>query len=419
MTLADGTMRAFPEHMTRSWWLIALLCATGGCDAHSSNYVLTSFVPADPEGFSNALYQSTAVKLTPGHRVELVKNGAIFDRLEEELAKAQHSINIVLFIWRPSQPSMRMVKVITERAKQGVACRIVIDSVASTGFVGSVKPELVAAGCDVRAFRPVAKGLTEQRNHRKIVVIDGVRAFTGGFGFANEWMGEGIRHGEWRESSVMVEGPAVNEMQQAFAANWQEVDGPLLPPSEFAATKEAGSTLAGFVSSTGNDHLTQAERLTQLLIASATRRVWIVNPYFVPSEGLIDLILDKRRQGVDVRVMAAGDETDQPTVLKEQRATYDKLVAGGVRIWEYQPSLIHAKTMVVDDHLSVVGSINLDRLSLSAMEEGSLVMSDPRVVDELLKSWELDVAHCKEIQPKARSQSAAKRPAVQLSRQTP
>lgn len=395
-----------PECMTRSWWFAALLCAFAACDTHTSSYRIISPVPGDPEGFSNALFQSTAVRLEPGHRVELVNNGEIFDRLEQELARARQSINIVLFIWRPGEPSVRMVKVITERARQGVACRIVIDPVASTDFVRSVKPELVAAGCDVREFRPLAKGVTQQRNHRKIVVIDGRRGVTGGFGFAIEWMGKGLRQGEWRESSVIVEGPAVNELQQAFAENWQEVDGPLLPPSEFAGAPVEGSTLASFVSSTGADHLTRAERLTQLMIASASRRVWIVNPYFAPSEGLIDLLLEKRRQGVDVRVMAAGDETDQPTVLKEQRATYDQLLAGGVRLWEYQPSLLHAKTMLVDDHLSVVGSINFDRLSLAEMEEGSLVMSDPRVVAELVKSWETDLAHCVEIEPKASRRAA-------------
>lgn len=378
-------------------WLLA------SCDTHSSNYRITSFVPADPAGFSNALYQSTSVKLAAGHRIELVNDGAIFDRLEQELAQAKRSINIVLFIWRPGTASERIVRVVTERAKTGVTCRILVDAVASMAFEKSVKPQLVAAGCDVRAFRPLIKGVTDHRNHRKIVVIDGKAGFTGGFGISDEWLGEGQKPREWRESNVFVEGPAVNEMQQAFADNWQEVDGPLLPESDFAAASVGGATRAAFVSSTSSGPLTRAERLTQLLIAASTTRVWIANAYFVPSNGLIELLLEKRRQGVDVRVMAAGDETDHPEVLREQRATYARLREGGVRIWEYQPSLLHAKTMIVDEHLSVVGSINLDRLSLEAMEEGSLVMSDPRVVSELEKRWELDVTRCVEIEPKLSS----------------
>jgi cardiolipin synthase len=290
-----------------------------------------------------------------------------------------------------------MVRAVTARAKAGVACRILVDAIGSLpSFENKVKPELVAAGCDVRIFRRLRKKITDQRTHRKIVVLDGKAAFTGGFGIADEWLGDGRSPKEWREANALIRGPAVNELQQAFADNWQEENGPLLPESDFAGAPVEGSTLAGFVTSAASDHLTRAERLTQLLIAAATKRVWIANAYFVPSDGLIELLIEKRRQGVDVRVMAAGKETDHPLVLKRQRDTYRKLLEGGVRIWEYQPALLHSKTMVVDDHLSVLGSINMDRLSLEAMDEGSLVMSDPRVVDELVKYWDEDIPFCVE-----------------------
>lgn len=378
------------------WFCLGGVLLLTGCIAHSSDYRITTFVPVDPAGFSNALYQSTAVKLTPGHQVELINNGDVFDRLEQEIAKTQRSINIVIFIWRPGETSDRMVRAVTARAKAGVACRILVDHVGSLSFEDKVKPELVAAGCDVRTFRKLRKGITDERTHRKIVVLDGKAAFTGGFGIADEWLGNGRAPKEWREANLFVHGPAVNELQQAFADGWQEENGPLLPESDFAATPVEGATRAGFVTSVANDNLTRAERLTQLMIAAATKRVWITNAYFVPSDGLIELLIEKRKQGVDVRVMVAGKETDHPLVLKLQRRTYKQLLEGGVRIWEYQPALLHSKTMVVDDHLSVVGSINLDRLSLEAMDEGSLVMSDPRVVNELVEYWESDLPHCVE-----------------------
>ena len=308
------------------------------------------------------------------------------------------SINIVLFIWRPTGPSSRMVEAVTRRARAGVACRIMVDAVASADFEKEIKPTLVAAGCDVRAFRPISGGPTDKRNHRKIVVIDGTVGITGGFGVEDVWLGNGRKPREWRETNVIVRGPAVSEMQQAFADNWQEVDGPLLPKSDFPPQEPTGSTRAGFVSSTESAHVTKAERLSQLLIAAAAKRVWIANAYFVPSPGMIELLVEKRRQGVDVRIMTASDQTDHPEILREQRATYPKLLESGVRIWEYQPALLHAKTMLVDDHLSVVGSINLDRLSLAAMEEGALVMSDPRVVAEMVKDWNADLTQCVEAQ---------------------
>lgn len=375
--------------------LLAVLVTA--CDAHTSTWRLTSHVPSDPAGFSNALYQSAHVALKPGHRVELVNNGAVFDRLEQSFVKAQRSINIVLFIWRPGRLSERLVNALAASVKRGVTCRVLVDPIPSEDFEASVKPSLAGAGCEVRAFRPLKQGATIERNHRKIVVIDGEVGVTGGFGVDDSWLGDGKKPDEWREASVIVEGSAVNELQQAFADNWQEAGGALLPATDFPVARERGPTLAGFVSSTASDHLTRAERLMQLLIASATTRVWIANAYFVPSEGLITLLVEKRKQGVDVRVMAPGDQTDNPTVLAEQRATYKALRAGGVRLWEYQPSVLHSKTMLVDEHLSVVGSINLDWLSMAALEEGSLVMSDPRVVAELVTTWEADVALCVEV----------------------
>ncbi|MDP3232367.1 MAG: phosphatidylserine/phosphatidylglycerophosphate/cardiolipin synthase family protein [Myxococcales bacterium] len=377
--------------------LTLLVVLVTACDAHTSTWRITSHVPSDPAGFSNALYQSTRVTLKPGHRVELVNNGAVFDRLEQSFAKAERSINIVLFIWRPGLVSERLERAIAARTKRGVTCRVLVDPLPSEDFGVTVKPRLAASGCEVRMFRPLRRGASIERNHRKIVVIDGELGVTGGFGVDDSWLGDGKKPDEWRESNVVVEGPAVNELQQAFADNWQEAGGALLPATDFPAASEKGPTLAGFVSSTASDHLTRAERLMQLLIASATTRVWIANAYFVPSEGLIDLLVEKRKQGVDVRVMAAGDQTDMPTVLAEQRATYKALRAGGVRLWEYQPSVLHSKTMLVDDHLSVVGSINLDWLSMVVLEEGSLVMSDPRVVAALVTAWDADVALCVEV----------------------
>lgn len=372
---------------------IALLLA---CDTRTAPYRIPTPVPGDPDGFSNALYQATGVRLAPGHRVELVNNGALFDRLADELAAARHSINIVLFIWRPTGPSQRLVEVITARAKAGVSCRVLVDALASRDFEDQVQPALTAAGCEVRWFRPLEKGPTAQRNHRKIVVIDGRVGLTGGFGIEEVWLGEGRAPGQWRESNVVVRGPAVSEMQQAFADNWQEAGGALLPATDFPRLPAGGPTRAGFVSSTASEHLTKADRLIQLIIASAQRRVWIANAYFVPSPGLTTLLLEQRARGIDVRVMAAGPQTDHPEVLREQRATYPKLLAGDVRVFEYQPSLLHSKTMLVDDHLGVVGSINLDRLSLDEMEEGALVLSDPKVAAQLAKDFEDDLAFCSE-----------------------
>lgn len=381
----------------RSLWLLTSVLYS--CDTRLSPYRITSHVPVDEAGFSNALYQSVGVRLRSGHRVELVNNGATFDRLEEEILKATSSINISLFIWRGEQPSKRITAALIERGKAGVACRVLVDAVASIGFDNQVKPELNAAGCEVRAFRPLTHGISDDRNHRKIVVIDGRLAFTGGFGIDEPWLGNGRKPTEWREANVIVSGPAVEELQQAFADNWQEVDAPLLPVTDFQPPHKEGDTKAAFVSSTQSSFLTKAERLTQITIAAATKRLWIANAYFVPSPGIIDLLVEKKRQGVDVRILVPSDTTDHKQVLREQRLTYPKLLEAGVRIWEYQPALMHSKTMMVDDHLGIVGSVNIDRLSLADMEEGALVMSDPKVIEAMERTWHDDITQGVEVKP--------------------
>ncbi|MDP1825515.1 MAG: phospholipase D-like domain-containing protein [Archangium sp.] len=379
--------------MRRLFAILLSALPLAACETTSAAFRFSADDPVEG-AFSDALFQSAAVRLTPGHRVELVNNGALFDRLAQEVSRAKRSINIALFIWQPGTPSTRMVNAVTARAKAGVTCRVVVDAVASTAFDAEVRPALVAAGCDVRAFRPLTKGVSVDRNHRQIVVIDGKVGFTGGFGIADVWMGEGRKPGEWLESNVIVEGPAVNQLQQAFADDWKEVAGPQLPRSEFPTSPRRGPTRAAFISSRASNYVRKAEHLNQLLISSATKRVWIANADFVPSPGLVDLMIEKERQGVDVRIMVPGDQTDHPEVLLDQRASYARLLEGGVRIWEYQSAQLHSKTMVVDDQLSVVGSISLDRLARPAIEEGALLMSDPHVASQLMRAWEEDQTQC-------------------------
>ena len=378
--------------------LVSLVLSTG-CIEKMSRYRLIETVPSDLKGFSNALYQSTQVKLAGGHQIELANNGSFFDVLAEQLKQAKQSINIVVFIWRPGEPSDRLVPIIVERARAGVACRILVDHVGSMDFEKGVQPQLAAAGCQVDIFRKLTENATVDRNHRKIFVIDGKVGFTGGVGIDKNWLGDGVAPDQWRDSNVRVRGPAVAQMQQAFAENWLEQTGTFLPEDQFPPMEAAGDTLAAFVTSTGNPQLTRAERLTQLMIAAATKRVWIANAYFMPSPGLTELITRKAQAGVDVRVMTPSDSTDHKEILAMQRRRYDELKKAGVKVFEYQPTMFHPKTMVVDDHLAIIGSINLDKLSQDWLEEGSLVVYDVDFVKALVADWNKDIEHCKAVVP--------------------
>ncbi len=347
-------------------------------------------VPSAPALFSSALFQSVATPMAPGHQVELLHNGAVFDRLEREIRQARVSVNVVMYIWEEGAASDRIVAALLDRARAGVRCRLVIDALGSSAFPDVLGPRLTAGGCEVRMFRASLLSARLARNHRKILVVDGTTAITGGFGVRDCWLGDGCQPDAWRDASVVFSGPAVHQAQQAFAENWQEAGGALLPLADFPPPGAAGPCAAAFVASTGAPTVTRAERLTQLLIATATRRLWIANAYFVPSAAILEQLAASALRGVDVRVLVAGRTSDVKGAFVAQRLLYGDLLERGVRVWEYQPSMMHAKTMLVDDRLSVVGSVNLDPLSLNTLDEVALVIGDPALARELETSFLAD-----------------------------
>jgi cardiolipin synthase len=349
--------------------------------------------------FATAIYQSVGERLLAGNDVRLLLNGDLFPAIVDDVSKAETSIHVLAYIWEKGEASDPIVEAIAARASQGVECRILFDAIGSPDFREDIQPTLERAGCEVRVFRPLQQGNQVARDHRKIFVFDGRVAFTGGFGIRDDWLGDGVTDGAWRDTNVRFAGPTVAEAQQAFAENWQEAGGDLLPVSAFPEVDAVGSVEAVFVSSTAHPVVTKAERLTQLMIAVASERVWIANAYFVPTRGILDLLAEKAAQGLDVRVLVPGIKNDSKAAFGGQKVKYDNLLEAGVRVWEYQPSMMHAKTMVIDDDLSLVGSINLDPLSLFRLEDGALVVRDRSFNQALAASFEADLGRAERIEP--------------------
>jgi len=273
----------------------------------------------------------------------------------------------------------------------------VIDAVGSPDFDRDVAPSLKAGGCEIRTIRPGLGTDVVARDHRKIFVFDDQLAITGGFGVRDDWTGDGIHGGGWRDTSVRFTGPAVRDAQQSFAENWQEAGGPMLPARDVAVPVENGPVVAAFVSSTGAPVITRAERLTQIVIAAARHRLWIANAYFAPSPAILDLLERKAARGGDVRLLVPGDKSDSKPALAAGRELYPALRKSGIRVWEYTPSMMHSKTMIADDRLSVIGSINLDPLSLNKLDEDALIVDDPATADNLTRAFGLDCEHAQEI----------------------
>ena len=347
---------------------------------------------------SEALRRDARAEMVGGNALDLINNGDIFDAMEHDIRDARVSVNIVIYIWRGEDgPSRRIGEALLNR-RAGVACRLLVDAFGSLKFSRVLEQQLTASGCDVRRY-----GLGDDlrliaRNHRKIQVTDGKTGLTGGWGVWRSWEGDGLSEEAWRDTAVRVRGPAVAQMQRAFEQSWLEAGGARLPAVDYPKLARQGPTRATFVASSPlRDRKSEAQVMTELVIASARRQLWIANSYFIPNESIGDLLMRKRRQGVDVRVLVAGPVHDVPPVRAAQRATYARLLEAGVRIFEYKPSMMHSKTMVVDGRTVVIGSTNFDQLSFDRLEEGSLVAFAPFLASKLARDFEADSGRSLEI----------------------
>jgi cardiolipin synthase len=362
-------------------------------------------LPESGPGLSLAFYQSVGVGLRPGHRVELVQDERIAEALEAEIRQARESLHLLISSWRPGEASERLLRALGER-QPDVVCRVLVDPFESPGFQDGVQSRLVQAGCEVRTFRPLIGETVvfdderlKARNHRQLVIRDGRSGLTGGSGVGPSWWREEKGGSEtWRDTYVHVEGPAVRQLQQAFARDWLEAGGGLLPESAFPKLEPQGEARAGFIASTGSPTLSHSERMVQLLAASARRRLWLTNACFIPTAATVDTLIRKAQQGVDVRILVPGLlRGDSRSVLAAQRATYERLLAHGVRLWEYQPAALHASTLLVDERLASVGSTNLEPQSNALLEEGALVVEDSQLARALADSFERDLRHAVEV----------------------
>jgi cardiolipin synthase A/B len=348
-----------------------------------------------------ALAEETGARVHEGTDLTLLENSAVFDAIVEDVRKARSSIHLVTYIWRgEDQPSRRVGEAIlqTLAERPQVACRILLDPFGSLKFDEALEDRLERAGCQVRRYDrgPVPDPLA--RNHRKIVVVDGQRAITGGFGIHTSWLGHGRTPEQWRDTAVRVQGPVVADLQRAFEQNWREVTGKGLPGSDHPRLAPAGDVPAMFIATSPTPGKpSAAEAMYRLLVQAAKRRLWIANSYFIPDERLQQLMIERVRAGVDVRVLGPGPVHDVPPVRAAQRATYKNLIDGGVRIFEYKASMMHAKTMVVDDRYILVGSTNIDALSFQHLEEGSLVARDPNLARTMAQHFLQDLEYTKEI----------------------
>jgi cardiolipin synthase len=336
--------------------------------------------------FSRSIELYTGTHIDPGNKVQILLNGdGTYPQLWKDIAAAQRTITVQMYYSQPGAVADTMAKYLIEKSRQKVRVLLLLDAFGSQPLKRDWLQRVKAAGVEVVWLRPLrwySLQKAAQRSHVRVVVVDGRIGYTGGFGLADYWLGDGHHEDQWRETNVRFEGPTVAALQATFAAGWAEATGELLtgdlffPKSSFA---DVGNMKAGLMHSVPSMGSTPAERFLALSIAGARKSIYISNSYFVPGENFMQLLLAAQRRGVDVRVITVSKKTDVKTTWYAGRTYYEKLLQGGVKIYEYQPTMMHAKSMVVDGTWSYVGSMNFDNRSLSFNDESLLVALDSDV----------------------------------------
>ncbi|MEX2584344.1 MAG: phospholipase D-like domain-containing protein [Gemmatimonadota bacterium] len=359
---------------------------------------------AGSDHFCLTFERLTDTRLSPDNEIEILTNGdGTFPRLLEDLRSARRLITWQVYWFKPGRLAERVREVLEERARAGVRVYCLFDYFGSHGLPAAYRDSLREAGVHVGTFRPLEwKSLykVQQRSHVRSVVIDGRIGYTGGFGIDDNWSGGGRRPGEWRDTNVRLVGMTVDQLQAAFVVNWAESSGELLVGDPlFAVDREdrRGNRDAGIVYTDPGLGSTRAERLFVLSIAAARRRLYITSAYFIPTRGLRRLLVDAVARGVDVRVLNPGANTDQVVTWYAARAHYRELIEGGVRIYEYEPTMIHAKTLVVDEIWCALGTINFDNRSIVLNDEAVLLARDREVGTKLHDLFLEDLQYAREV----------------------
>jgi cardiolipin synthase len=382
--------------------LIGFLHLTRGTAVRHVRGVSADGVPVsvgDP-GFPLVAAMATGAWLTPGNQVEVMLNGdGTYPRLFDDLRAARQSITLQLYYGAPGRMAATLSAILRERARTGVRVFVLYDAFGTVDIPPNHRDELRAAGVVVQPFRPIRLGtlhLAQNRSHVRGIVIDGAVGWTGGFGIDDKWFGDGRTHGSWRETNVRFEGPAVRQLRAAFAAAWVEATGVMVTGSAAGEPPAAGTT-AGLLYTAPTLGSTAAERFFALSIAGAQKTLYVTNAYFAPDRNFVDLLAAAARRGVDVRILTAGQRTDVNVVRLAGRAWYDTLLAAGVRVYEWQPTTLHAKTFVVDGQWFTIGSMNFDNRSMALNDEATLMVLDPAGGQTMDRIFLDDLRHAEEI----------------------
>ncbi|HCC83235.1 TPA: cardiolipin synthase [Candidatus Uhrbacteria bacterium] len=399
--------------MLTLWWLIViiiiLLCVLAytlvtlfSSVGKRPNAITGTPIVTGSDEFLAALSALTGAAVDKGNEVTMLENGdEIFPAMFAAMKAAKHHIHLMTFIWADGKLSDQLLSLLIEKAHEGVEIRVFLDSLG-----GFYAPEdkfkvLQAAGGVVAWFSRFEFGKLSRylrRNHRRSIVIDGKTAFTGGMSISDEWLGHAQSPKNWRDNMFEVTGTMALRLQAAFVQMWSGSTGEILVGNKyFPAVKGRGTVPFISIASSPSDVVHPIRSLLWMSFMGAQRQILLENPYFVPDHHILAVLKARAMAGVDVRVMVPNELIDVPPVLWAGRYYYEELLTAGVRIFEYQKTMLHSKFIVVDDVWSVIGSANIDIRSKELNEENVLAVKDDVLANELSVAFNNDCLLAKEI----------------------
>ncbi len=381
-------------------FLALVLVVISGCATVAQHYSIEAVQLGEPSFFPS-LEANTGAPITPGNRVDILLNGNdVFPAMLEAVRSAKRSITFEQYVWEKSDVSEELALAIAERCRAGVGVNMLLDYAGSLKFPDGYAKTLRTAGCHLAWFHPLQPWQVwrfNHRSHRRILVIDGRLGFTGGFGISEKWTGDGRTKGNWRDTHARVEGPAVEYLQAAFGQDWRETTGIVLAgEAYFPRLTPVGDIHAQVVASSPATGSYDAYMLFLLSIESARREILITNPYFVPDDRMGQALLAAVARGVRVEVLIPG-AIDHPLVREAGRRGFGPFLRAGIKIYEYTPALLHAKTMVVDGVFTSLGSTNFDNRSFALNQEVNLTVYDRRVGQRMEQIFAADRAYSRPI----------------------
>ncbi len=350
------------------------------------------------------------IPATEGNALTVLRNGdEIFPAMLDAVRTAERTIDFLTFAYWKGDVAREFAQALAERARAGLDVRVLIDAVGGRLMDSDLLGHMADCGVSVEWFRPpVWQGRAlspwkhNHRTHRKVLICDERVGFTGGVGIAEEWCGDARDEREWRDTHFRVVGPAVDGLSASFAQNWAETGHPLIDDDrtfpEHALT-EAGSVVQvarGSASVGWNDMAT----VFRVMLESAQERIRMMTAYFVPDDCFQQLMLEAVDRGVQVDVMLPGPHADKRVCRLASESIYSALVEGGVRIWAFQPSMLHAKVLTIDGIASVVGSANMNRRSMRHDEEVVMSVLDAGITRRLEDDFDAELRRCVRIEPR-------------------